>query len=368
MKKKLLVFHPFLTTYRLDLYNFLNNYFDLRVVLYMPNIQTLAFDKEALNQKANFSFVYLKDGKKIAGQIISMGLFDEINQFRPDIVMPHEFGFNALVAIWMQKKWKYKIFITNDDSPSIAETTKGIRNFLRNYCLNRINGLIAVNPETPSVIQSKHLNTKCRFFYFPIIQDEQVFLSKINDAGSIAHSYSEDLNLENKFVFFFVGRLVKVKGIDLLLTAFSEISKQIENAHLILVGDGLEKNNLQKMAADLGLDKVVSFVGKKSDLALVAYFKVGHVLVLPSRFEPFGAVVNEALVAGCRVVVSSVVGAKCLITNNAGFIFDSENVNDLQNKMLLAYQASLKDKSKSNCMPFGFNEKTKELIEFIYEN
>ena len=51
--------------------------------------------------------------------------------------------------------------------------------------------------------------------------------------------------------------------------------------------------------------------------------------ILPSQFEPFGAVVNEALVAGCYVIVSDKVGAASLISSSNGSIFESNNQKQL---------------------------------------
>ena len=62
---------------------------------------------------------------------------------------------------------------------------------------------------------------------------------------------------------------------------------------------------------------------------LYAWYYLADLFVLPSQFEPFGAVVNEALVAGCFVIVSDKVGAASLINSSNGSIFESNNEKQL---------------------------------------
>ena len=121
------------------------------------------------------------------------------------------------------------------------------------------------------------------------------------------------------------------------------------------MGDGTEAPILQLQINDLVKEGHVIFAGKKEDDELMAYYNLGDIFVLPSKYEPFGAVVNEALLAGCYVLCSSVAGASCLIEDGVnGNVFSPDSLQELvsllkrsldnvkedkHNRMLLSYDA-----------------------------
>lgn len=105
-------------------------------------------------------------------------------------------------------------------------------------------------------------------------------------------------------VAIFVGRFIRVKGVDLLLEAMRELDDS-ERPFLVLVGDGVERAALEEIARDLP----VSFAGFQQIEDLPALYAAADYFVLPSRREPWGVVVNEAMACGLPVVLSDQVGA-----------------------------------------------------------
>ncbi len=103
-----------------------------------------------------------------------------------------------------------------------------------------------------------------------------------------------------------LGRLHHQKGFDLLLEACAEWRKSGLPAHVQIAGDGPEHQKLRAQRDRLGLQEMVTFLGWVSP---VADFLQGlDLLVVPSRYEPFGLVVIEALAAGTPVVACDVEG------------------------------------------------------------
>jgi glycosyltransferase involved in cell wall biosynthesis len=105
--------------------------------------------------------------------------------------------------------------------------------------------------------------------------------------------------------FIYVGQLIGRKNIETLITAFSGLA---ESDRLVIVGKGQDRARLEKLSEDLGISSRVSFVGSKNGLDLVAEYGKANTLVLPSKQEVWGLVVNEALACGLHVVVSDVCG------------------------------------------------------------
>jgi glycogen(starch) synthase len=106
-----------------------------------------------------------------------------------------------------------------------------------------------------------------------------------------------------------LGRVVAKKGFDLLLEAFARLVPRWPGLGLVLAGDGPARGGLAAQAARLGLADRVHFAGALGRAEVAWAMDAAEVFVLPSRLEPFGIVVLEALRAGRPVVVSSRGGA-----------------------------------------------------------
>lgn len=115
------------------------------------------------------------------------------------------------------------------------------------------------------------------------------------------------------FTILTVGRLVKVKNIKLQIEALADVVKIFPDVKLIIVGDGTEKENLQKLASKLKLDDSVEFAGWQKDLA--PYYENADLFLLTSNNEGWGMVVIEAMSAGCPVIMTDVGCAGEIVKN-----------------------------------------------------
>lgn len=116
--------------------------------------------------------------------------------------------------------------------------------------------------------------------------------------------------------FLSVGRLEKVKGIDLLLKALARLDKS-QPWSLTVVGDGAEREALKALANTLGIAGRVEFVGYQQSPE--RYFKKADVFVLPSLYEGLPTVLIEALGHGCRVVATDCPGGTREILSNGAY-------------------------------------------------
>jgi glycosyltransferase involved in cell wall biosynthesis len=146
----------------------------------------------------------------------------------------------------------------------------------------------------------------------------------------------------SKKVFLFVGRLTEVKNVELLIRAFDKVKKENDNVALCLVGDGNLRESLQNLTSEISL-KDVYFAGYKGFPDNVEFYKMADVFVLPSSHEPWGLVVNEAMIMELPLIVSSKVGCRLDLVNEGenGFIFENENEKDLVAKMIDILNADL---------------------------
>jgi glycosyltransferase involved in cell wall biosynthesis len=109
----------------------------------------------------------------------------------------------------------------------------------------------------------------------------------------------------------FVGQLIQRKGLDQLLQAFGRL--QDRDARLQLVGDGPEKPALMRRAVALGVSARVEWLPPMTNSQTRSLMANADILVLPSRHDGWGAVVNESLMCGTPVLCSDRCGAKDLL-------------------------------------------------------
>ena len=135
--------------------------------------------------------------------------------------------------------------------------------------------------------------------------------------------------------FVYVGRLSPEKGLDALIAAFAGFRLASPQARLVIIGGGPLRQSLEQQALDLGLGDAVEFAGSMGQEALAEQYLKATCLVLPSRSEPWGLVVNEALHYGCPVVVSDNCGCvpELVINGITGYRFETNNPDDLKDKL-----------------------------------
>jgi len=130
-------------------------------------------------------------------------------------------------------------------------------------------------------------------------------------------------------VVLFCAKLQPWKRPHDLLRAFA--AANVQDSHLIFAGDGPLRKDLEEQAISLGLHGQVHFMGFLNQTQLPDVYRASNLMVLPSEYEPFGVVVNEAMLCSCPVVLSDHVGAgEDLVTaGQNGFIFPVGNIDVL---------------------------------------
>ena len=153
------------------------------------------------------------------------------------------------------------------------------------------------------------------------------FVEKIELNKNNFKEYNKYIN--NKFRLLFIGQLIKLKCIDILLQALSGLKES--NWFFDIIGDGKERENIEDLCKTLNLSKHIKFYGIKKNVETIEFLKTADLLVLPSRFDGWGAVVNEALMCGVPVVCSDTCGAADLVKDSfRGEIFKTGSVSDLR--------------------------------------
>jgi len=129
---------------------------------------------------------------------------------------------------------------------------------------------------------------------------------------------------DGELVLMHVSNFRKVKNLPVLIQVFDEVRKSVP-CRLVLVGDGPERETVERQAHTLGIGKSVSFLGDQEDVADL--LPLADVFLLPSQHESFGLAALEAMSCGVPVVGSRIGGLPEVIEHEkTGFLCDPNDV------------------------------------------
>ena len=360
MKPRAIYFYQYLPPWRIDVFNEIAKHYELTIVFTNADLEGFTYNRQYLLSKLkNIETIFLNNGFKIGSRPVRFGIYKIIKRINPDVVFSHEYPPTGIFAAIYRKRFKYKYIVTTSDNLRMAENVKGFKALVRRYILGCSQGLVVYSKSVKRWYECKF--PKLQVEVCPNIQNPKSLLEYRCHFPPIIEDYNKKLNLKDKKIILYVGRLVHVKGLDLLLDAISEINYEYK---LVLVGNGELEYKLKLQAQKLGIMEKVIFAGSYSGANLYAWYEMANFLILPSRYEPFGAVINEALIYGCPVVASKYVGALDFITSKNGIVFDPLNKENFIEVLEDACKIYTKNGVRKNLMIYSFEEYVKVFNKF----
>jgi glycosyltransferase involved in cell wall biosynthesis len=216
-------------------------------------------------------------------------------------------GWNSLALVQLARAAKragIPVIARGDsrgDRPRAAWRRALLRAFLRTYA-----AFLVVGERNREFYRSLGVAEE-RLHPAPHFVDNERFAAAADrarsEAGGVRNGWAlraEDL------VVAFVGKLIPEKNVDELLEAFAVAAPRVPAMRLVLVGDGPERQRLGDRASALGIE--VRWAGFANQSELPRVYAAIDLLVLPSRSESWGLVVNEAMACGVPVIASDRVG------------------------------------------------------------
>ncbi len=272
--------------------------------------------------------------KNFDAQKINFGpLKDVLINGNYDIVHCHSIPSDHFIQVYkIYKNQLHKIFVTPHFSPDdLARTfrtklTPWYWRFKLIPMLKKINRIIAVSSSEKEMFLSLTHIPNEKFVMIP----NAVSFQEIDNVGlSEIQQFQENYKRDKKMIIF-VGRIVRTKGIDILLRAVAQLERNDYQVIIIgPVGDKDYYGELQSYIFQNNLKEKVVFMQISRSEVLKA-FHACDVLVLPTRGEVFGIVLAEAMACSKIVVGTNVGGLPDLIKDHEnGFLFELENSNEL---------------------------------------
>ena len=187
---------------------------------------------------------------------------------------------------------------------------------------------------------------KEKIFLVPYTVNNDFFILKANELVSKKNELKEKHNIPaNLPVILFSGKLISKKRPVDLLKAYEIVSKEIDAA-LVYLGDGELRNEIELYIKNHNL-KNVYLMGFRNQTELPELYAMADIFVLPSVFEPWGLVVNEAMCFSLPIIISDEVGAGGDLVKEGvnGCIYPSGDIDELSNKLkMLLNDKTLREK------------------------
>lgn len=213
--------------------------------------------------------------------------FFKAKKIKADLIWAHE-PVAGFFAYWISKLAKIPYILHVHSRGSLEPA-----NFNREFWMKVMERYAYKNPKQVIFVSgtiAKDLNKKG--IVIPVGIDINKFKTAVIDPG-LAKTVGKKI--------CFLGRIGNVKGINYLIEAFSKINQ--ENLHLLIVGEGIAKNNLLELTKKLNLQNKVHFLGYKPSYSILPFIDV---FVLPSLSEGLPHSVLEAIACKKPVVTTNV--------------------------------------------------------------
>ncbi len=353
-----IAFFEGITPYWKDIQIFLNQKKDFEIFYVFQSF--MGYNSLLLKKGIPFEPHYLMQESK--NKIRISELHRIIKKYNPRYVISIEFSMLTVQLLLL--KWMcgghFKLIVRTDDSYNMLTENNDFskaHRIARKILPHFVNDMIVVERQ----VEQWHLRHSGKGFWLPIIADENKTESLYERVLPISRQYVERYNLAGKRVLLSVSRLVDLKNLHRVIDAFA-LTKN--DASLVIVGDGPERNELEKHASQVG--KNIFFVGRFEGDELYAWYNLASVFILASYQEAFGAVTNEALLAGCRVVISRRAGSSCLVDETNGELInpmDVEGIASAIDRQMEQTKVPNLIQTRKSLMTVSFQERMNSLLD-----
>jgi len=255
-------------------------------------------------------------------------------------------NFNAMLALLAAKIKRVPIIMCSFDAFDYSEIIKsghqekikslssqdlpGRERFVAKY----FSKILVISDRERRLFSEIHHDVE----YVPVPFNEEEFLPLAQKGSKDSEQPSGDSDI---FTFLCLGRISEIKGQDLALEAFIEAEKKMPNARLVFVGRSDYASDyydrLQTRIRDLSLEDKVSFTGAVPRNEVINWLAQSDISVFPVRFMNSGAVITESWAANTGVIQSDAVDPNLVEPEHNGLLFASENVAQLSEAMVYAY-------------------------------
>jgi glycosyltransferase involved in cell wall biosynthesis len=254
-----------------------------------------------------------------------------IDEFEPDIIHIQMLMWIGQAAMRIGNKYGIPIVTTNHAMPEnlmdniklLAPVSRPINFMLRDYGRRFHSKADLVTMPTQSAINMFGATEKMTVPMMAV--SNGIDLSRFTTEKADPKIYKKFAIPTDEPIVSYIGRLDAEKHLFVLIKAFAKAIKTTP-AHLLIVGDGTDVDNLRNIAHNLGVFDKITFTGKVSDDEIVQLHRVGTLFVMPSPAELQSIATLEAMASGKPIIAVNAGALRELAQNDInGYLCDQDN-------------------------------------------
>jgi glycosyltransferase involved in cell wall biosynthesis len=331
---RVLIIHQALAPYRVDLFNRLAEHLEFQVAFLRPAIgYHKSLKQDRLRAELTISYTDLASNRVILERDLPIGLMKLIEESDADVVVTSEYSLASMMVAYGKRYHSRRPIghvIWSEGNPVFFDNCTRFQREMRHFLARHADALIFYTEEGGDAFARHFGARRDKIFRCANHQEERRFLDSVSTGSRLAYREAEERGLTNAKLILYVGRLVGIKNVRGAIEAFAATYGGDVDVHFVIIGDGVELPALRLFASRLPAAPRIHFLGHREGALLHGWYSLASVFILASRIEPYGAVVNEALMAGVPVVCSTAAGSRALIKDNFnGFKVDPDNTGSI---------------------------------------
>ena len=245
---------------------------------------------------------------------------------KPDIIHAHSLFNGGLLAGALSKKYNIPFVITEHSTAFSRGLVSNMQITNARLAVKEAACCIAVSNEFRLML-NEQLNT-----------DKWIYIPNIVSDSFLKRTLKNQPKQGQTFHFINICLLEPKKKVDILIEAFSIVSKKIDNVALLIGGDGPELSYLKQLTVKLGLQRKIKFHGRLTRTQVLEKVSEADAFVLSSEFETFGVVLVEALALGKPVIATKCGGPESIITPEVGYLVEKNSIKAMAEAMIMLYK------------------------------
>ncbi|ASG00939.1 hypothetical protein CEG15_12435 [Vibrio anguillarum] len=245
-----------------------------------------------------------KDARRIMH--FRFGILWELISHRPDKLIIGDASWTSFIAVFACQLLRIPYVVWNEITTT-SKVSQGIVAKLRNYMYKHASHLIASCKMAQDYLRQCGVD-QSKISIVNNAVDNELFLTHKVELEPQREAIRTRLGIDpDAFCFIYVGQLISRKRVLETLELLAKASQQ-KKLHFIVAGTGPLEQDMRKKAFELGFSDI-NFCGFVQDKSLSELYVAADSLILLSEDEPWGMVVNEAIIFDCNFIVSSSVAA-----------------------------------------------------------
>ena len=338
MRRRLTLITEIIAPYRVPVFNALAARDDIDLhVLFLSHTDPSLRDWEVPLKEVCFSYEVLPSFRRRIGKynlLLNRRVTSALERQCPDVILCG--GYNYLAswrAAYWAKKRKIPFLLWVESTAADQRGKRAVVEVLKRRFLDLCCGFVVPGKSSAKYLEQFGIPENA-IYRAPNAVDNQLFFEGAKKARADGKRLRQQLQLPDRY-FLNVGRLVPAKGVFELLEAYAKLEGPLRTTiGLVFVGDGKARPELESRATQIapGYVRVVGFVQKDQ---LAVYYALADAFIFPTRSDPWGLVVNEAMACSCPVIATDVAGCAADLVQDGrnGLVVPAGNPGKLSGAM-----------------------------------